>query len=94
MARRSGTTPVEPLELEQGEHVVRVESPRHDPFSPIVTIEGGGSEQTLSVTLVPRYRVDRFPVEAGGGPRDRRRDETVGTTPRTSNCSPAAMTTR
>ena len=77
-----GTTPVEPLELEPGEHVVRVETGRHDPFESVVTIEGGGSEQTLDVTLVPRYAAIGFRSKPAGA-RVSIAGRTVGTTPLT-----------
>ena len=79
-----GATPIEPLELEPGEHVVRVESDRHDPFESVVTIEGGGSEQSLTVTLVPRYAAIGFRSTPAGA-RVSVDGRSIGTTPLTQD---------
>jgi len=46
-----GRTPLDPLELEPGEHEVRVESDRHAPFGAVVVVRGAGERQTLEVEL-------------------------------------------
>ena len=52
---RIGDAPFGPLELEPGEHSVRVESERFLPFQDFVTVEGRERQDTLYVQLVPRW---------------------------------------
>jgi formylglycine-generating enzyme required for sulfatase activity len=61
-----GSTPLNPLELENGEHVVRVVADRHDPFEATIEIEGRGTEQTLKVELVPRWAAIGFDSDPQG----------------------------
>ncbi|HEX5787891.1 MAG TPA: PEGA domain-containing protein [Woeseiaceae bacterium] len=50
-----GPAPLGPVELQPGEHSVRVQAPRFLPFSDIVAFEGLGQERVLNVQLVPRW---------------------------------------
>ncbi len=50
-----GKAPFGPIELEPGEHTVRVESDRFLPFSGVVTIPGLDLLEELNVQLVPRW---------------------------------------
>jgi formylglycine-generating enzyme required for sulfatase activity len=77
-----GSIPAEPIELEPGEHLVRVESPRYEPFDSVVDIEGGGARQTLEVTLVPRFAAIGFRSQPEGA-RLRLGGRAVGKTPLT-----------
>ena len=50
-----GTAPFGPVELEPGEHAVRVESDRFLPFSGVVAIPGLDRNEVYNVQLVPRW---------------------------------------
>ncbi|NQV86468.1 MAG: PEGA domain-containing protein [Woeseiaceae bacterium] len=50
-----GKAPYGPLELEPGDHAVRVDSDRYLPFSDIITIEGLDRLKRLHVQLTPRW---------------------------------------
>jgi len=50
-----GPAPLGPVELQPGEHGVRISSERYLPFSDIVNIAGLGREEILNVQLVPRW---------------------------------------
>jgi formylglycine-generating enzyme required for sulfatase activity len=61
-----GGTPGEPIELEEGEHTIRVEADRHRPFVTQVSIEGSGQTQTLTVELVPLWAPVSFDSSPAG----------------------------
>ena len=50
-----GPAPLGPVELQPGEHGIRVNSERYLPFSDIVNMAGLGREEILNVQLVPRW---------------------------------------
>jgi len=50
-----GPAPLGPVELQPGEHGVRIESERYLPFSDIVSMAGLGRKHILNVQLVPRW---------------------------------------
>ncbi|MDX1506971.1 MAG: PEGA domain-containing protein, partial [Woeseiaceae bacterium] len=50
-----GPAPLGPLELQPGDHSVRVESARFLPFNDVIEFPGLGLERTLNVQLVPRW---------------------------------------
>jgi len=52
-----GETPVEPIELEPGSHLLSIGAPRYVTFEAEILIEGGGAEQDLRVDLVPAWAV-------------------------------------
>ena len=50
-----GPAPLGPVELQPGEHGIRIRSERFLPFSDIVTFTGLGRNEVLNVQLVPRW---------------------------------------
>jgi formylglycine-generating enzyme required for sulfatase activity len=79
-----GTTPLEPLELAPGEHVVVVSSDRFEPQSEEISIAGGGDIVSLRIELSPLWA----PVTIGSSPAGaavRIDDEQVGRTPVTTD---------
>jgi len=50
-----GPAPLGPVELQPGEHGIRIRSERFLPFSDIVTLAGLGRDEVLNVQLVPRW---------------------------------------
>jgi formylglycine-generating enzyme required for sulfatase activity len=61
-----GTMPLEPIELEAGEHAVRVTADRYRAFESRVQIEGEGSVVELDVALEPRFATVTFVSEPPG----------------------------
>ncbi len=77
-----GTSPYGPVELEPGEHTVRVESERFLPFNDFVNVAGLDRAETLYVQLTPRWANVEVTSEPAGA-RIFSGDEEVGTTPAT-----------
>ncbi len=50
-----GPAPLGPVELQPGEHSIRIQSERFLPFSDIVAFAGLGRNEVLNVQLVPRW---------------------------------------
>jgi formylglycine-generating enzyme required for sulfatase activity len=61
-----GVTPIEPIELEAGEHDVQVAADRYRVFSTRVAIEGEGTLVELDVALEPRFATVTFVSEPPG----------------------------
>lgn len=62
-----GQTPLEPIELEPGEHRLTFRAPRHESAEQTVLIEGMDKLQTLNVTLTPAWApvaIDSVPAGA------------------------------
>ena len=62
-----GPAPLGPVELQPGEHSVRVESERFLPFTDMIEFPGLGEQRTINVQLVPRWadvRVESNPEGA------------------------------
>jgi len=79
-----GSTPLEPVELQPGEHVVVVDSDRFEAISSTVDIEGGGTTVVLKVELTPLWA----PVTIDSSPRGARvriDGQEVGQTPVTTD---------
>ena len=77
-----GKAPFGPVELEPGQHSVRVQSERFLPFTGVVDMEGLDRLENFNVQLVPRWadvQVDSRPQ----GARIFRGDEEIGVTPAT-----------
>ncbi|MFQ5609628.1 MAG: PEGA domain-containing protein, partial [Woeseiaceae bacterium] len=51
----NGPAPLGPVELQPGEHSVRVESDRFLPFTGVIEFPGLGQARTLNIQLVPRW---------------------------------------
>jgi formylglycine-generating enzyme required for sulfatase activity len=51
----AGETPLEPVELQPGEHEIRAVADRYRPYSTTVTASGGGSSVDLSILLEPLW---------------------------------------
>jgi hypothetical protein len=77
-----GKAPFGPVELEPGEHAVRVESDRFLPFSGTVDMPGLDLLENLNVQLVPRWAEVTVESEPSGA-KILAGDEVVGTTPAT-----------
>jgi hypothetical protein len=77
-----GKAPFGPVELEPGEHAVRVESDRFLPFSGTVDMPGLDLLENLNVQLVPRWAQVTVESEPSGA-NILAGDEVVGTTPAT-----------
>lgn len=77
-----GNAPFGPVELEPGEHAVRVESDRFLPFSGRVDIPGLDLQENLNVQLVPRWAEVTIESEPSGA-KILAGDKEVGTTPAT-----------
>ncbi len=75
-----GKSPYGPVELEPGEHTVRVESERFLPFNDFVTVAGLDRVETLYVQLTPRWANVEVTSEPAGATIFAG-DEEVGTTP-------------
>jgi formylglycine-generating enzyme required for sulfatase activity len=52
---RRGETPLPPLELAAGEHLLRVEAPRYRPLQQTIAVEGRGIEQTIALAPEPAW---------------------------------------
>jgi formylglycine-generating enzyme required for sulfatase activity len=52
---RAGAAPLDRFEVKPGDHVVGVKAPRYLPQEQSITIEGGGVEQSIDVTLPPGW---------------------------------------
>jgi formylglycine-generating enzyme required for sulfatase activity len=50
-----GVMPLEPVELQSGEHEVRADADRHRPYSTTVSASGGGSSIDLSIAMEPLW---------------------------------------
>ena len=50
-----GPAPLGPVELEPGDHSIRIESVRFLPFDDVIEFPGMGEQRTLNVQLVPRW---------------------------------------
>jgi formylglycine-generating enzyme required for sulfatase activity len=61
-----GTTPLEPIELEPGEHEIRIEADRYRSFVTQVTLEGGGDLRELVAELEPMWAEVIFRTRPGG----------------------------
>jgi formylglycine-generating enzyme required for sulfatase activity len=59
-----GVTPLEPLEVPEGEHEVALRAEGYAPHTARVTLAGGGATETLTVTLRP----DSAPVSVSSDP--------------------------
>lgn len=77
-----GKAPYGPLELEPGDHALRVDSDRYLPFSDIVSIEGLDRLERLHVQLTPRWAEVEVQSEPPGATILSGDDE-VGVTPAT-----------
>lgn len=77
-----GNAPYGPIELEPGDHTVRVESERFLPYSDIVKITGLDQQQNLHVQLTPRWAEVEVRSEPAGATILSGDDE-VGVTPAT-----------
>jgi len=77
-----GKAPLGPVELQPGEHSIKVQSERFLPFSGIVAIPGLDRSESLSVQLVPRWAEVTIESEPAGA-RILAGDEEVGVTPAT-----------
>ena len=77
-----GKAPFGPVELEPGEHAVRVESDRFLPFTGTVSIPGLDLLENLNVQLVPRWAEVRVESEPSGA-KILAGDQEVGITPAT-----------
>jgi formylglycine-generating enzyme required for sulfatase activity len=88
---RVGETPLPTLELEPGEHELRIASERHEEFVTTVAIEGGGATQTLTVDLVPRWAPVTLATRPPGA-TIRANGEEVGVTPATLELIEGAYT--
>jgi len=77
-----GKAPLGPVELEPGEHTIKVESDRFLPFSGVVTIPGLDLDEHYSVQLVPRWANVRVESEPPGA-KILAGDMQVGVTPAT-----------
>jgi len=82
--REAGSTPLEPVELEAGEHLVRVEADGYLDFTTSVTLEGGGFARTLEVALTPRWAPVTFASEPAGA-MVRAGGRSLGRTPLTAS---------
>ena len=77
-----GKAPYGPIELEPGDHTVRVESERFLPFEDFVSIKGLDTLQTVHVQLTPRW-ANVAVVSEPAGATIFSGDEEVGVTPET-----------
>ena len=77
-----GRAPYGPIELEPGEHTVRVESERFLPFSDLVNVTGLDQLESLHVQLTPRWAEVAVRSEPDGATIFAG-DEEVGVTPAT-----------
>ena len=75
-----GKAPYGPVELEPGEHAVRVESTRFLPFNDFITVTGLGRIENLHVQLVPRWANVEVQSEPAGA-KIFSGDDEVGITP-------------
>ena len=75
-----GKAPYGPVEVEPGEHAIRVESDRFLPFEDFITVAGLGRLENLHVQLVPRWANIDVRSEPSGATIYSGDDE-VGTTP-------------
>lgn len=77
-----GKAPYGPIELEPGEHSVRIESERYLPFEDFIDVTGLGQTESLHVQLVPRWADIEISSEPAGATIFSG-DKEVGTTPGT-----------
>ncbi len=77
-----GKAPYGPIELEPGDHTVRIESERFLPFEDFVTMKGLDTLQTVHVQLTPRW-ANVAVVSEPAGATIFSGDEEVGVTPDT-----------
>jgi formylglycine-generating enzyme required for sulfatase activity len=79
---RAGNAPLDRFAVKPGDHVIAVKAPRYLPQEQPITIQGGGVEQPIEVTLAPGWAsvsLDSSPP----GAELRVDDVVVGTTPLT-----------
>ena len=77
-----GKAPFGPVELQPGDHAIKVESSRFLPFSGVVSIPGLDRSETYGVQLVPRWAEVTIESEPPGA-RILAGDDEVGVTPAT-----------
>lgn len=77
-----GKAPFGPVELEPGEHSIKVESERFLPFMGVVTIPGLDLDENYSIQLVPKWAEVRIESEPSGA-TILAGDQEVGVTPAT-----------
>jgi formylglycine-generating enzyme required for sulfatase activity len=77
-----GKAPFGPIELQPGDHAIKVESERFLPFRGIVSMEGLDRSETLGVQLVPRWAEVTIESEPPGA-RILAGDDEIGVTPAT-----------
>ncbi len=61
-----GPAPLGPVELQPGQHSLRVRSERFLPFSDLIAFEGLGENEVLTIQLVPRWAEVRVTSEPPG----------------------------
>jgi hypothetical protein len=61
-----GRTPIEPVPLAEGDHLVEVIHSRYVPFSTTISMEGAGSTFDLAVDLTPNWAVVEFKSKPTG----------------------------
>jgi formylglycine-generating enzyme required for sulfatase activity len=76
----AGLTPLVPLELEAGEHEIRIQAHRHQELTTTVDMEGKGVEQTLEAELTPLWAGVMF-KSIPAGATVKVAGKTVGVTP-------------
>ena len=79
---RVGPAPFGPVELQPGEHSVSVRAARFLPFDGVVSVDGLGQHEQLSVQLVPRWSNVEITSEPAGATIYKGEQE-VGVTPAT-----------
>jgi formylglycine-generating enzyme required for sulfatase activity len=75
-----GATPMEPIALKEGDHLVEILHPMYVAYSTTVSMEGAGSILDLSVELTPNWAAIEFNTRPAGA-TIRIDGQSVGTTP-------------
>ncbi len=75
-----GTTPIEPIPLRAGEHLIEILHPMYIAYSTTVDMEGAGSMLDLSVELTPNWAAIEFNTRPAGA-TIQIDGQPVGTTP-------------
>jgi len=78
--RKVGLTPLDPIELDSGEHTVHVSAERYHDFEATVAIGGKGTLETLEVPLEPAWAAVTFTSEPAGA-TVRLQGKSYGSTP-------------